>query len=219
MPTFSQLKTNIANKINDSQVDTFIGDAINAAIRYYQKQRFWFNEADTTITLTVNNPVVPNIPTDFQYELPKAGLVIEDSNQFYPLDKRSNYLYDEANVAGIGRPEIYRNRSGSLEVYFYPDQAYTLHLYYIKKYTDLSADGDTNDFTDRAEELISAHALYLLYRDYRRNNEEAVFYKQVAEDELQRLLTESNARVTTGMITPDGLLNSPTLLGSLYNRY
>lgn len=219
MTTFSQLKTDIANILNDPVADTFIGDAINASVRYYQKKRFWFNESTASITLNENDPVVPNIPSDFQYEIDKDGLVIEDSSQFYPLLKVSNFQYDLETVESQGRPYIYRNRANVLELYFQPDQAYTLRLFYIKKYPDLSADGDTNDFTDNAEELIKAHSLYILYRDYRRNAELSVFYKNVADDELNTLYEESNARVTTGSIVSDGLVNSRQILGRFFNKY
>ena len=53
------------------------------------------------------------------------------------------------------------------KIYFYPtpDQVYLVDIYYQRYYADLSADGDSNDFTTNpeAEELIEMEAEFQLY--------------------------------------------------------
>ena len=209
MSTFSQLKTEIANKLGEGTLSsTFIGDEINSVIRYYGRSRFWFNEDATSITLTANDPVVPSLPSDFLYEIPDGGLVISYSSNRYVLTKKGNAEYDIENCQGIGLPYMYRNRDSQLELYYYPDQAYTLLLYYVKKYSDLSADGDTNGFTDNADQLIVYATLSRLYETYRKDSEKGLYYRSIADDELNRLLIESNRRTSTGSLVIEDLSQS-----------
>ena len=219
MANFSELKTDISNYLGESYLDTQVGDAINRAIRFYQRRRFWFNEESTSITLTASDPVVPSLPSDFQYEIPDGGLVIVDNQSYYRLRKVGNAEYDANNTQGIGRPTMYRNRDSQLEVYFYPDQAYTLNLYYVKNYTALSADGDSNDFTNNAEELIKNKALAYLYETYRKDAEKAVYFRQVAKDELDDLLVESNNRTTTGTLVIEDITLNNNYINTNLNCY
>lgn len=200
MATFSQIKTQIANKLGESYLESQIGDVVNSVIRYYSRYHFWFNEESTTITLTASVAAVPSIPSNFLYEAEDSGLVILDGGSYYTLEKITNAEYDRLNSGGTGRPDVYRNRDGSLELYYLPDQAYTLYLLYIKKYSDLSTDGDTNDFTNYAERLLVNSVLEEIYRDNRKDIERSLVYRQIANDELSNILYESNRRRRTGQL-------------------
>ena len=220
MPSFSQLKTDIADILGESYLDSQIGDLINRSIRYYQKKRFWFNEESTSITLTASDPVVPSIPSNFQYEIPDGGLVINYSSNRYKLKKVGNSEYDANNTQGTGLPYIYRNRDSSLELYYYPDQAYTLELYYVKSYSALSADGDTNDFTDNAEDLIVNRTLAYVYENFRKDTEMATYYRALADDEFKELQRVSNTRVSTGEISTEDITQNQAYIDTnltLYN--
>ena len=200
MATFSQLKTEIANKWGEPDKASLIGDQLNSVIRYFSRNRFWFNEESTSITLTIGDPVIPNIPSDFLYEIPDGGLIIDYSDQRYRLEKVGNAEYASRNSGDTGIPEIYRNRDSQLEVYFYPDQAYTLLLFYVKGYTDLSADGDTNGFTDNAERLIVNQTLAELFEHYNRDMEKGGYFRSIANLEFQNLMRESAGRTSTGSL-------------------
>lgn len=219
MANFLQLKTEIANKIGEASLNAVIGDTINSIISYYQKTHFWFNESSALITLTVNDPVVPNIPSDFQYELQDGGVILLDNNIRYRLKKVGNAEYDANNIGGSGRPYIYRNRNNQLELYFYPINAYSLILFYVKSYSALSGDGDENDFTNNADRLIVNRALAELYETYKRDREQGQYFRSIADDEFRNLMDQTNDRTATGRLSINDIAQTRPMLGFDVNVY
>lgn len=165
MATFGELKSYISDDLERPDItDARLGRAVNDAIGFFQNERTWFNEALVTLTLTVGNPVVPNVPSDFLYEIPEEGLVIPYAQISYRLRKLHPAEYDDVSVQSTGLPFGYMNQDKVLSVYYWPDQAYSLSLYYVKGYSALVNSGDTNDWTVNAPDLIQAKATENLYR-------------------------------------------------------
>jgi len=210
MPTFGELKAKVSAKLLDpnhtaiSALD--VGDALIDSLRYWKQHRFWFNEAHATTTLTYNNPVVSGIPSDFLYELPDNGFVIEFNNLSYKLAKRKPDEYDFVSIKGIGLPYIYTWRFGRFEVYFYPNIAYTMHIYYVKDYADFSADGDENDFTTNADRLLYYEALTRLYGEQRQDDQRAAYYRGMVQQEAAGLVTRSNKNVASGRLSIESII-------------
>lgn len=84
------------------------------------------------------------------------------------------YQLDEAGIDLVIRRNVNDNPGLPLnyawfdqKIYFYPipDQTYVIQVYYEKYYTDLSAAGDSNDFTTNpeAEQLIEQEVEYQIY--------------------------------------------------------
>ncbi len=219
MATFGELQTEIAQKLDQSYLTSQIATAINRTITYLQPYHFWFNTDTATITLTVNDPLVPDLPTDFQYEITDGGLVVLNGQVRYILKKVHNPQYDVANVQGQGLPYIYANKNGNLYVYFYPDQAYTLYLNYVKKYVDLSGDNDTNNWTDNATRLIVAQCLADLYLDQRKSKEYYDFYQARANNEMKELQRRNKRRIGTGELVIDSALYHPVARDYPYFRF
>lgn len=204
MATFGDLKTRIADKLIDDSLSSQIATAINNAIKYYQHERLWFNEVSEEITLSSGDPVVPDIPDDFLYEVPERGLVISYNGLRYPLHKVSGGEYDAMNNETEAMPCVYASRTGQIEVYPYPDQDYTLILPYLKKYDDLVSDNDSNDWTNYGERVIEAKALADIWLDYRHEPEVSAIFGAKASDELERIKTLTNSKLTTGrLVTED----------------
>lgn len=215
MATYGDIQSEVAQKVDETYLTSQISTAINRTILFYQPYHFWFNTATASITLIPNDPIVPNIPDDFQYEMTKGGLVINNSSMRYVLQRVHEVEYDCQNVQGIGLPFNYCYRNGQFELYWYPDQAYTLYLYYVRKYPDLVESNDTNDWTDNATRLIVAQTLADLYLDQRKSKDYYDFYRSVAASELAELKQRNKRNSGTGMLIPDnGLLST----GSSYNR-
>lgn len=216
MATFGDLISEVEEKIDQTLLGTSptvttspAAKAINRAIKYFEPERFWFNEASTSITLTSGDPVVPSLPSDFQFEVSNGGLAINYSSTRYPIKKISVGDYDRINHQGSGLPYAYKQFGGQIDLYFYPDQAYTLELRYIKKYTDMTSVSDTNDWTNNAERLIVAKALEDLYLDRRHSNASGLYglYAQKRQDEFQQLMDKTNQRSTTGSLQTEDVFN------------
>lgn len=222
--TFGTLKTKISKKLIDAGQtaisDADVGDAINDALHYWKQKRFWFNEAQTTLTMDVNDPFVlgygnsnstypsaPVLPQDFLYEFPEDGFVINYNSLSYRFLKVTPAQYDDQSIQGIGIPYIYTFRNGNYEFYFYPNLAYSLQVNYLKDYSDLVTTGDTNNFTAYADRLLMYEALSHLYSENRQDIEQGATYAAKAKREYDLLKMRSGTNVTTGRLTVSSILN------------
>lgn len=205
MATLSTIRTRVLAKLVDSggsivePSESQVTDEINSVIEFYQPYSFWFNETTATGSLTSGNASVP-IPADFNQFIEPNALVIEDSNVRYPLTKVTPLQFDSMYAGGTGLPRFWVYRNQAITLYFTPDQAYTYYLYYNKSYTALSADGDNNDFTNYADRLLEYRTLAECYLNYRSDPEMAASYERKAKEELNRLVSQSRARLATGVL-------------------
>lgn len=210
MATFGQLKTSVLQRLQDpsgqSVSSTIVATVLNDSLAYFKRNRYWFNESVDTITLTVDDPVIPSLPSDFLYELPVGGLVIDYSEMRYPLRKITSAQYDDMNVEGQGLPFVYTYRAQQFEVYYYPDQAYSLALRYIKDYSALANDGDTNDFTVYADRMLLYDALARICTEFMRDPTQTAYYIQQRDNEERNLLRQSDSRTGSGALTINSYL-------------
>lgn len=198
MATFGELQTRIAQKLgNQTGLTSQIATAINDTIIYFQQEAFWFNEASATITLNVNDPLMPDMPSDFLYETKKNGLVISYSQTRYVQNKKHPVTYDSANVQAQGLPFMYKMQNSNIYLYPYPDQAYTLTLSYIKSYPQLTSAGESNDWTTYAVRLIEAQTLADLYLDQNKSLDRNQAYLAKVEEEFLKLKRHSDERRAT----------------------
>lgn len=206
MATFGSIKTDVSEMLldpsNTAVSESVVANAINQAIAYWKFRRFWFNTVNDSATLTAESPVIP-LPSDFLVELPmNDGFVIEYSSMRYPLIKKNPRDYDEIYLSnGFGLPRIYTQKSGVYYCYFIPDQNYTIRRWYLKDYSSLSSDSDTNDFTDYASQLITYWALSKLYAERRQDDKMEAYYSARAQDEYKNLQVRSEKANGTGHIT------------------
>jgi hypothetical protein len=209
MATFAELVTRVVNKYKGSSGTSFTTQAeqaINDAIEYYQTEHFWFTEGTASVTLSVGDPDVSSasgFPTDFWYVHSDGGLAVVQSNSRFDVTKVSVSEYDAMNTEGTGRPRYYRDLGNTIEVYPYPDQAYTLEFRYIKKYTALSG-SSTNDFTTFAPQLIEARALAMLFLSEGQDGAEPrTSWQGVETQQLMAMRLASNQRLATGNLQTD----------------
>lgn len=205
MATLLDLRTNIAIRLQDPNftgiASSNVDAAINTALTYYKRRHYWFNEAIAPITLTQGNPVIPNIPSDFLMEINPGGLTIKYSNLNYEVFKRSSPIYDAENFAGVGLPYIYTFRNKQFELYYFPDQAYTLNFRYLKDYATLINNADTNDFLTYADVMIYYNALSRIYGEYKQDPTMEAYYTARAADEEDDLKRRSGSLIGTGSLT------------------
>lgn len=222
--TLGSLQTKISKKLIDANnaaiAASDVVDAINDALHYWKQKRFWFNEAQTTLTMDINDPYIlgygntnatypnaPVLPSNFLYEFVEDGFVISYSKLFYRFEKVTPAIYDDANIQGIGIPYIYTFRNGNYEFYFYPNLAYSLIVNYLVDVNDLANAGDTNLFTQYADRLIMYQALAHLYGENRQDQQSAAYYAQMAKDEYNLLKMRSGANVSTGKLVINSILH------------
>lgn len=219
MATLQELRDLIKGKLDDGDVkrpdSSQIDAQINASIRYYSNKKFWFNSEVVNIPTVIGDKFLTGIPSDYKMNSePNTLVLVDTSGQKYPLVHIDPLAYDSLDSAGQGRPFWYTYRAGNFELYYIPDQIYTMQLSYIKKYAALVNNNDTNDFTVNAETLIEYKTLEDLLRDYREDAERAAEYARRAKEQLFTILSETYNRTATGNLSTENIIDGGS--SSLY---
>lgn len=232
MATLVELRTLILAKLSDGQVQyptaAQVDAQINSSIDFFENKPFWFNQAKAELTATVDDPVLADIPEDFMQIIEPNGLVLDYSGVRYTIPHIQPIQYDNIDVGGTGQPRYYTYRNGQFLLYEYPDQEYEIVLSYQKKYVNLSADADHNDFTDHAPRLIEYKTLADLLRDYRSDEERASALDGGAAAkgmggkvaaELYAVQNQSYNRTSTGRLMTENIADDNYGIGREFYTY
>lgn len=101
-----------------------------------------------------------------------ASVRLIDSENSRCLDRWSYRKFDKKfpnpSIFTTGRPSIYVRYGNNLEFFRIPDSAYSLYIRYPQWAQDLSSDGQTSDFEDKDQLIITAGILegYLHFEEY-----------------------------------------------------
>lgn len=193
MATYGTIQDRInLDYLNRSDLTAETQRAIQASIRHYERQRWPWNEAQTTLTAVVAQSFLTP-PTDF---LQLDVLQVTLNSQDYALKERPFSIIREINTArgpnNLPRNfAIYQNR---FELAPYPDSAYLFTCYYLKQLPALSLSTDSNDWISAAEDLIVYRASSIMWANVLRNNDEATYYKNEEREALSALLRYRDSR-------------------------
>ena len=206
MATFAQMKQFVSKRLQDPNNTAVssddVGEMINQAIDYWKNTRFYFNEKVDTTTLTQGDNSIP-LPADWFCPSIDPAFVIVYSGIRYPLAKVSETSYDASYLSnGTGQPFWFaRQASDEYVCYPIPDRDYDLRRYYLKNYDDLSADGDTSDWTTDAKNLIQYTAAAYGSRDFRQDTAMYESFWAQAQLELSDLLQTTRKDNATGRLS------------------
>lgn len=206
MANLEDLRDNVADYINRTDLNTQIDRAINRAIEYYSRTpRFWFQENIATFS---------TVASQFQYTTTDMG--ITDINKIddvlFQLNSTTNITLhprtyhwirfaNESNTPGVTND--YAWYENSLWLYPVPDGVYTVTVSYLKSYTTL-VEGQSNDFTNNAADLIEARAMWTIYSRILKNTELATQAKADENDALLALMTQTSRLSSSGkMVATD----------------
>lgn len=172
MASFVTMQRRILGELQRSELNTAVSPltlspiqmAIIDAVNHYQRFRFWFNETSATQN-TVAGTATYNWPSTM---VQLDSLVITVNSRLYTLTQVTPREIDDMynNASFQGQPTVFAEYAQQFRLYPTPDAVYTLTQYFLKNYTTLSADVDTNVWTTEAEELIRTRAKKLLAAQY-----------------------------------------------------
>jgi hypothetical protein len=155
---YTALQARIADELARTDLTSQIALEILTAIRHYEQQRFWFDEARATAS-TVASQAYLAVPTDM---IAVDTLTITYNSHPYELSQRSWEWYrgigggDSSITTAV--PTDFTYYADQLWFYPVPNSTYTLTLAYLKQLTALSAGADSNAWTANGEEMIRARA-------------------------------------------------------------
>jgi hypothetical protein len=182
-----------------------IANAVGDSIRFYARERFWFNQTRLQSFNTVSGQntysagdlsIIPDI-------LRIDALYLPQNQSIYPLDRYEpdDFEVISSSMTGGGRPTGYTYSDQTILLWPIPNAVYAmrLHCFYKLPYPNL---GDTTPWTDDAEELIRRHAKMLLYMDVLEDDANAQRMSTKIPALLAALRSETSARLATGLIRP-----------------
>ncbi len=204
MSTLATMRSRIADDLNRTDLNTQIDLAINRAIHHYEDMRTWFNETTDTFATVASQQsygTSDGLASDV-LEIDRVTFT-SSSNYVYTLVPRTIQYILDVNTSGstyTGDSSDWAWFQEKIYLYPTPDAAYTITVYYHQSYSDLSADGDSNDWTNNAEDLIESRAQWWINKRLLKNPGEAASHKEAELDALRRLQDRTNRLIATGKI-------------------
>jgi len=205
MPTYGDLKSLIATDLTRSNLTSYIAQAILDAIDDHSGERFWFNETtDYTFTTT---PAVDTYTLASQapiYEYIKMDRVkTQIGNTWYDIDYLDWNTLDRMFMSPTsGQPMRWTYR-GTNQFRIYPTPpastgAFPIKIFGHYRLMPLVNDSDSNDWTNRARNLIRYTALKRLYTYPVRDEGQQQKADMAGAIELNYLRRETTRRLRRG---------------------
>lgn len=192
-------------RINDEcawpEVSARIPNAIQAALRYYEGQRFWFNEGSATAS-TVADQQAYAVPTDL---IEVESLTVTNSGIEYPMKRRPwSWMRERDISSSTGLPRNWSYFADQLYLWVVPDAVYTLTMSFAKRLTAPSALTDTSAWFTHGEELIRRRAeADLASHPSIKEYDAAAFFRIEEERALMNLRAKSEQKISTGRLSLD----------------
>lgn len=208
-PTLGDLVTQIADEIDDTtgEYSVQIHSAIRTAIRYCERENWYFNQSRDVTFVTVDGQHIytsadnANIPTLVQIN----AVFSEDSQgqrtQLRPARADEMELLSD-NSAARGEPYAWNYFNRSIRLYPIPGaEVYTIRLH-VGPYRLTALDGasDSNAWLVEAFDMIKARAKYVIYKDVLKEATLAAEALNDYGDQFDALKRETSRRLGTGTI-------------------
>lgn len=208
MATYGDMQSRIANELlGRSDLVTEIQNAIQDAIKDYERQRFWFNElngvdlfntvAGQEFYTSIDSAYIASIA-----ELDVVRILVYQNR--YPLNRRDWQFMERVSISTTSRglPVDFAYYAESIRLYPIPDRAYPISLFGTQRLATLADDGDSNAWTNEAERLIRNAAKRIIQTEVLYDPENAALAERAEAQALASLNAETQRRLGTGRIRP-----------------
>jgi len=201
MATFKEVQDRINNEYLNRT--TFIEEtktAIKAAIRFYEKRRWVFNE--TAVALATSAGAIDvSFPDNF---LILDHIALTDAGENFELRERNYSELLNLNAQGHqAQPTHYAVYNQNIQLHPIPETIYAIQIGYVKRLETISAATDTNAWLEDFQDVICYHAAKLVWGMSIRNDKEAAKFASLEQMALQEI-DEHFIRTVSGRITPSG---------------
>jgi hypothetical protein len=200
MPTLAKLKATIADDLHRSDLTTQIAEAIDSAVRFYERERLYFLEGQTTFTATAST-AYHAVPSDYK---DTDSVLVTISGSKDNLIRRSFNEIDEIDTGQYtGTPSWYAYYQDQFRWYPVPNADYPITLSYHKT-LDLPSASGSNAWTTAAFDVLRFRSEWDLNQHYLHNPERAAICKASEGDAYASLENESNCRISSGRLRRSG---------------
>jgi len=198
MATLGEIQDRINNDyLNRTDLTAETKRAIAGAVRFYERQRFWFNESSTALATVAAQSHIATQSTFFTTDRLRFFYQTSASYSLVKVDHEE--LLDMRGNQTSGKPTHYTEWGERYELFPIPDSAYTVVVYGIQQLPILdqtSSTASTNAWFSAAEDLVVFHATKVMWANVLRNTEEALKYAELERREYDQLVMASEQRLT-----------------------
>lgn len=208
MTDYITLQNRIAKEVRfvdtaaQSDIAPDIRNAIRSAIKYYENDRFWFNESQWNQD-TASNAEYIDLPAE-ALEIDSLRLT-EPSGSRRTLNPATFQWIDGAQSGSpfTGPPSRYCVYGRRLRLWPVPDAAYTLTLSGLQRLDDLVVNTDANAWTNECEELIRFRAKADLYANILHDPQQAAALSAYADQVLYpKFIGRATQLISSGRVEP-----------------
>jgi hypothetical protein len=176
--TYQQLQQTIAMELGDKTqllpsatgIWSPIKNSIQSAIAKWEREPFYFNEVYTASFFSTVNAQEFYTSSDAATIATTVAIkrlhVTISSGRYSLIQRDWDFLEDIGVSATVGKPTDFAYFAQQIRLYPIPDGAYVVSLSGTKRLTALSADADTNGWTQDGFDLIKAEAKLSLASEY-----------------------------------------------------
>jgi hypothetical protein len=206
MATFGDLKSQIANDLRRSNLTSEIATAVLDAIRDHDTERFWFNEHEIYLLNTVDGTdeytLAAQAPIQEFIMIDKVRVQV--GNTWYTLKESTWDDMEEAfSSPTSGQPFDWAFAGNDqFRLFPTPNGVYPLKIFGHYRIIPLSADSDSNDWTNAAKNLIRYTALKRLFAYPIRDLQQQQAADAAGMRELEYLRRETERRQRRGEMMP-----------------
>jgi len=198
------LKTQIAGDLRRSNLTSEIATAVLDAIQDHGAERFYFNDTSvytfSTVSgtdvyaITAQDPIQEFIQIDNLRAL--LGSWYDVRREDYDTVER---LY---SAPSSGQPLLYAVFGNSLRFYPLPNAAFPIRVFGHYRLIPLTADNQSNAWTNAAKNLIRYSVLKRLFMTPIRDAQQAQYFEAAEVRELEYLRRETERRARRGQMEP-----------------
>lgn len=202
MTTYADLLGRVADDLDRSDLSQQIDRELRRAVMHYERQRWWFNEQQATAS-TSSSQEAYGLPADLLI-LDDLEITINSRRHRMNEIQWSRYLDEYRYNNVVGQPYDWAMYSDQIWLGPVPNQVYTLNLNYIRTLRPESfTDGTSNEWTNFADDLITARALKTLgARPLQLVSGTLVSWQALEVQALKSLEAMNEQRLMTGLARP-----------------
>ena len=192
------METRIRRELSRTGLTADIRDAVVSAIKFYEGDRYEFNEDSATASTVTGDPFV-SAPTNF---IAIDSIKLVSSGQERVLDEENAIELDE-RWETTAEPTAYAVFKNRLRLHPTPDKVYEMRIMYHKTLPEISASASAssiNAWTTAAETLIRTKAKEYINDHVLRNYKAGQTMRGLAAAEWTRLVKKSRRKTGRGRI-------------------
>lgn len=212
---YAAMRTRILDEfVNESLTTAQVNNAIQTAIKHYERRPFYFNQKTGTFPTVAaqeyySSTDLSDIPSIVS--IVAATVTNSTKSKLEPVD--FSIMDDTQDGSITGPPEMLAVFKQQIRLYPIPDGIYTITMAYIYRFTALSADGDTNAWMVEGEELIRQKAKRILALDILQADDLATRAASLEAEALDEILAEGRRRLPNTVLRPSPMIS----LGNTFN--